>query len=40
MFFFGVATVLANWAMTYFFMMAGRWSDLPGTLRMMFRPRR
>ena len=40
MFFFGVATVLANWAMTYFFMMAGRWSDLPGTLRMMFKRRR
>lgn len=40
MFFFGAATVIANWTMTYFFMMAGRLADLPGTLRMMFKRRR
>jgi len=37
MFLFGIAVVLANWTMTYFFMMAGRLADLPGTLRMMFK---
>jgi len=37
MFLFGIAVVLANWTMTYFFMMAGRLADLPGTLRRMFR---
>ena len=37
---FGIAVVLANWTMTYFFMMAGRLADMPGTLRMMFTRRR
>jgi len=37
---FGAAVVLANWATTYLFMMGGRLADLPGTLRLMFKPRR
>ena len=40
MFLFGVSVVLANWTMTYFFMMAGRLADVPGTLRMMLKRRR
>jgi uncharacterized protein len=39
MFLFGLAVVLANWAMTYLFMMRGSLADLPGTLGMMFRRR-
>jgi hypothetical protein len=40
MFFFGMAAVLANWTMTYFFMMGGRLNDLPGTVGKMFKRNR
>jgi uncharacterized protein len=36
---FGLAVILANWAVTYFYMMGGTWAGLPGTLRRIFRPR-
>jgi uncharacterized protein len=40
MFFFGVSVVISNWLMTYFYLMAGRLTDLPGTFLLMIKRRR
>jgi hypothetical protein len=34
---FGIAVILANWVMTYLFMMGGRLAEMPATLRLMFK---
>lgn len=39
MFLFGISVILANWAVTYLFMMGGRLAELPATLGLMFRRR-
>jgi uncharacterized protein len=36
MFLFGIAVVLANWVTTYFYLMGGTLTDLPGTWRWIF----
>ncbi|MCX6559271.1 MAG: YeeE/YedE family protein [Candidatus Aminicenantes bacterium] len=40
MFLFGLAVVLANWAVTYFYLMNGTLGELPGTLRLIFKRHR
>lgn len=37
---FGIATILANWIVTYFYLMNGTLSDMPGTFHLIFKRRR
>ena len=39
MFLFGIAVILANWAVTYFYLMNGTLADMPGTVRLIFKRR-
>lgn len=39
MFLFGIAVILANWAVTYFYLMNGTLADMPGTIRLIFKRR-
>ncbi len=39
MFLFGIAVILANWLVTYFYLMNGTLTDMPGTFRLIFKRR-